>query len=134
MGWLKGYLLAHILLKRRKAMSNEKINENILENVSGGTFFPNTYSESTYNKFGITTNYHAFSADEFFFNGKKISIETADAICKMGEGMLATLNGGYKHMNEVSTTEPSFIRAFNSQLKGIKGISGYWDGTPGRSL
>ena len=111
-----------------------EMNMEELEAIAGGTFFPNTYSYKTYNSFGITTRYHWFTPDEFYFGGEKISIDTADKIVDMGEGMLAILNQGYNHKDKITTKEPAFIRAFNSQLKAIDPSLRMWNGTKGADL
>ena len=42
--------------------------------VSGGTFTPNKYSEATYHELGISTCYHLFDRDEFYFNNRRITM------------------------------------------------------------
>ena len=46
--------------------NNKKIDDEQLEDVNGGTFDTNKYSEETYNSCGINTNYHFFEKDEFW--------------------------------------------------------------------
>ena len=113
--------------RTRRALTLDEI-----ARVVGGTFTPNTYSESTYNLVGISTCYHPFSKDEFFFNGKSISYDQANAIVKLANIVYNTLNSGNHGANMIGYHEPAFIRAFNSQLRLKMGL--VWDGTSGRSF
>ncbi|MBR1807134.1 MAG: hypothetical protein IJ774_12225 [Selenomonadaceae bacterium] len=44
----------------------EQLTDEQLDQVAGGTFTPNKYSERMYNEVGIETNYHFFGKDSFF--------------------------------------------------------------------
>ena len=44
----------------------EQLDDAQLEQVAGGTFTSNKYSERMYNEVGIQTNYHFFEKDSFF--------------------------------------------------------------------
>ena len=46
--------------------NNKKLEDEQLEEVNGGTFDINKYSEETYNNVGIATEYHFFEKDEFW--------------------------------------------------------------------
>jgi len=43
-----------------------KLTNTDLDNVYGGTFWPNMFEEEDYHKMGIRTSYHTFTYDEFW--------------------------------------------------------------------
>ena len=100
-----------------------------LNQVAGGTFTINTYSKSVYHSVGISTRYNFLCEDEFMFMGKSISIDQANSIVKMANGVLGAMNTGARGANKVDTTDEAFIRGFNSQLYLEYGM--VWDGVPG---
>lgn len=102
-----------------------------LNQVTGGTFTPNTYSASGYHTFGISTRYHFFSKDEFRYMGRPITYEQANEIMKIGNSVLCSLNSGYDHKNKIGPNEKAFIRAFNLQLSLSMGSNYIWNGIPG---
>ena len=51
-----------------------------LEQVSGGTFWPNSYHKNEYADAGIRVVDHFFACDEFWWNGKDIGHEDANAV------------------------------------------------------
>lgn len=103
-----------------------------LSGISGGTFTPNTYPEQEYNSIGITTRYHFWDKDEFFFMGQSISIEQADEMVRLARYVDSVINEGYQGANRIGYGEKLFIQAFNSQIYVRYGI--IWDGIPGLSL
>ena len=65
------------MAEEKKAFEDQQ-----LEEVNGGTFDINAYSEETYNNVGISTNYHFFEKDEFYMqleNGGSVQITYAEA-------------------------------------------------------
>ena len=66
--------------------NNKKIEDEKLEDVNGGTFNDNAYTEKVYNDNGIATEYHFFKKDEFWVwcnatnDWKAISYEQANEI------------------------------------------------------
>jgi len=53
-------------------MNAIEIKDTELNEVNGGTIFPNDYDEEVYHKYGIKTKYHWFEPDEFWLpNGRK---------------------------------------------------------------
>ena len=106
-----------------------ELNQEEMAQASGGTFTPNTYRKSGYQSVGISTSYHFFDKDEFKFMGKSISYDQANAMVKMANRVLDSMNTGARGANQVNVTDEAFIRAFNSQLYLEYGI--VWDGKPG---
>ena len=51
-----------------------------LEQVTGGNFWPNVYSESEYASVGITVVNHIIAFDEFWWKGKDIGSSDANAV------------------------------------------------------
>ena len=51
-----------------------------LEQVTGGTFWPNAYKKSEYAEVGINVVDHFIDRDEFWWNGKDIGCKDADAV------------------------------------------------------
>lgn len=103
-----------------------------LAEISGGTFTPNTYSKTGYHTYGISTSYHFFDRDEFYFMGHKISYATANKIMEIGNAVYSALNPkGTKPSDCIKPSEPAFIRAFNSQLKLYFSTGYLWNGKQG---
>lgn len=119
------------MLLTENTLDCRELNDMEMSEISGGTFTRNKYRESGYNSVGITTDYHFFGKDEFFFMGKPISYDRANDIVKIADDVLEAMNAGCHGANQVNTTDQAFIRAFNSQLFLEFGI--VWDGTPGVS-
>lgn len=67
-------------MTEEKILEEEILNENELEQVVGGTFTANKYSEAEYNAAGITVNTHFFGEDEFTWRNKKYEYWHANAI------------------------------------------------------
>lgn len=113
--------------------SNKKfeLNSKELNTVVGGTFTPNTYSQSGYHTFGISTSYHVYAKDEFKFMGKKITYSQANEIMKLGNKVMNMLNSGFTGNDRITASEPAFIRAFNMELKLLMPELGLWDGKAG---
>lgn len=125
-------------MKTIKADLKKKINKAIdqldmeaLEDVVGGTFTSNKFTKSQYWRCGISTSYHNLESDEFFFMGRKISYEMANAIAEIADNVLYVLNADYDGSNQISTKEDAFIRAFNCQLKITLGEKWLWNGKAG---
>lgn len=54
-----------------------------LNQVNGGTFTPNMFTEEEYNKYGIKTNFHFFEKDEFKLpDGTDTDVKGANAYIK----------------------------------------------------
>ena len=51
-----------------------------LEQVAGGNFFPNAHSESEYASVGIKVVTHILAFDEFWYQGKNIGHDHANAV------------------------------------------------------
>ena len=51
-----------------------------LEQVAGGNFFPNAHSESEYASVGIKVVTHILAFDEFWYQGKDIGHDHANAV------------------------------------------------------
>lgn len=110
------------------------ITDEELEQVTGGTFTPNSYSASGYHQFGISTSYNIIYKDEFKFMGHSISYERANEIMKIGNDVMCSLNSGFDHKNKIGSTENAFIRAFNYQLSLRFGRDYMWNGVPGTNF
>ena len=88
--------------KKEAVEEVEEIVDEQLQEVNGGTFDPNMYSEEVYNKHGIKTDYHFFEKDEFWVwcnatnSWKPISYEQANEIIQL-EG--AYMYCGYGKMS-----------------------------------
>ena len=106
-----------------------ELEQNDLESVSGGTFWPNTHKKAFYHSLGISTRYNIISGDEFMFMGQPISYERAEEIVELADYVHRSINVGKKYNDVVDYSEPAFIRAFNCQLKLYYGM--LWDGKPG---
>ena len=103
-----------------------------LDKVSGGMFLPNTHKKRTYHIFGISTSYHFFARDEFMMMGRRITIDQADDIVRIGNMVKDAINTGQSGNDVIGFTENAFIRAFNSQLKLKYGI--VWDWVSGKDF
>ena len=106
-----------------------EMNLNEMENVSGGTFTPNTYSKEMYHAVGISTSYHFIDSDEFRFMGQPITYERANEIVQIARMVKDVMNTGSRGNDVVGYSENAFKRGFNSQLKLKYGIT--WDGKTG---
>lgn len=118
-------------MKALTIQTSRKITEKELEQVTGGTFWPNEYSASNYNQFGISTDYYFFSKHQFMYNGRFISYEQANEIVRIGFSVLNSLNSEYDHKDNIGINENSFKRAFNYQLKLKFGDDWMWTGNKG---
>ena len=116
---------------KKAAGQNFQLNNEELNLVAGGTFTPNKYAQLSYNLLGISTRYHFFTADEFMFNGQKITYDEANKIMQIGNSVLTSLNSGFKGNDKIGISEKAFIRAFNMQLKIQMPHVGLWNGSKG---
>ena len=71
-------------MAEKDKFADEKLNDEQLDQVAGGTFTANKYREDVYNDAGIKTNYHFIEEDEFFAKDKNgnwqpITYEQANA-------------------------------------------------------
>jgi len=74
-------------------MKNTRLTANDLENVMGGTITPNMFEEKDYNRYGIKTEYHWVSPDEFWLpDGTKTDVYGANHyISLVDPGYYATM-------------------------------------------
>jgi len=64
-------------------MNHVELSNTELDLVNGGNFFRNSLSEKRYNEAGIRTEYHTFSADEFWLpDGTKTDMQGANEYVK----------------------------------------------------
>lgn len=112
-------------------MNTIELNEKELEEVVGGSFWPNTYTRETYHKYGISTSYNTIMPDIFEFNGRRIFADTANKIVEIGSSIDSSINSGYRSKDRIGVDEAAFIRAFNLQLNRQMGPCYSWDGKPG---
>lgn len=118
-------------MKKKINMKCDQLTADELEGVVGGTFTANKWTKSEYHRCGISTSYHFWSEDEFFYNGRKISYEMANKIAEIANNVLMVLNGDYEGNNQITTSEVAFQRTFNSQLKIEFGSDWLWNGKKG---
>ena len=64
--------------KKEQEIIEQKPEE--MAQVTGGTFFPNTYFKSEYEDAGIEVVGHLIDKDEFWWNGSNIGLDNADAV------------------------------------------------------
>ena len=95
-------------IKNDRVIDDEELTAEELEQASGGTFFPNQYSKNQYHKVGISTNFHTFGRDEFFFMGNPISYETANRIVSIANDVSNVINTGKSFNDAIGYTEPVF--------------------------
>ncbi len=113
-------------------MNPIELSQEELEQAAGATFTPNTHSASAYHSVGISTCYHFFKKDHFEFMGRNITYEQANRIVEIAEKVDAVLNAGYNDNDKIGRNEPTFLRAFNSQLQIEFGM--IWDGSAGETF
>ena len=58
----------------------EQLTDDELEQVAGGTFTPNDFKPDVYNACGIKVVGHFFKKDEFWYKGKDIGHDDANAV------------------------------------------------------
>ena len=58
----------------------EQLTDDELEQVAGGTFTPNDFTKDTYEVCGIKVVEHFFAKDEFWYKGKNIGHNDANAV------------------------------------------------------
>ena len=56
----------------QKETESKELNQEEMENVAGGTFNDNKYSDSEYESVGITVVKHTIARDEFWWKGTNI--------------------------------------------------------------
>ena len=68
----------------------EKLSDEELEKVAGGTFTPNDFTKNAYEDCGIKVVEHFFAKNEFWYKGKDIGHDNASAV-------VAYVAGNQKH-------------------------------------
>ena len=58
----------------------EKLSDEQLEQIAGGTFTPNDFAKNAYEDCGIKVVEHFFAKDEFWYKGKDIGHDKASEV------------------------------------------------------